>query len=77
MHNALLHHLLTNAQPVSEQWQPLPTPLPGSSPSFIVQHDATCLRHPFGHLVLLSWFSPLSAPSALPAPCCGAASMKN
>jgi len=40
MHSAL-HHLLTNAQPVSEQWQPLPTPLLGSSPSFIVQHDAT------------------------------------
>jgi len=41
MHSALLHHLLTNAQPVSEQWQPLPTPLLGSSPSFIVQHNAT------------------------------------
>ena len=37
MHNAIVHHPLTDAKAVHEQWQ---SP-PANSPSFIVQHDAT------------------------------------
>lgn len=37
MHSAVAHHLLTNAQPVSEQW-----PLASSPPRSYTDHDPIC-----------------------------------
>ena len=38
MHNAIAHHPLTDAQPVPEQWSPLPHLTP---PSLYIEHDVT------------------------------------
>lgn len=45
MHNAIVHHLLTNAQPIPQQWSAAPSQLPP-----VYAWDIMCcgLEYPFG-----------------------------
>lgn len=46
MHNAVAHHLLTDAQPDSEQWPPASFP----SPFYALSTTQYGLEYPFGQL---------------------------
>lgn len=64
MHSAIVHHLLTDAQPVPEQWLP---PVPDQAPAVLLSRVPWSMGHPSGHLGQLSCFCPLPAPRAPPA----------